>query len=423
MRERLVTLGLALGALALFVAMFLHGDADVAGVRDVPRPTTTEHRGNGYFAAATWLAAERVRVLTLREHFGELAERTDMLPRGNLLIVTLPAVTGFKTEEFLPLDRWVRAGNTLFVLAALADHPDWALGRAGLVPGELNLLTGLEFESVRSRENRAHPQQGRSAARGAALSEDFKAFVEPQRSALAANRAHAYFLDVREAIALSDYAHQPWALRVPYEGFALELGHVRDDGSGALWTRALGAGRIIVSGFGTLFTNRALPLGDNARLLANIIAADVAPGGAVIFDDAHQGIRAAYDPAKFYRDRRLHATLAIALGLWLAWVLGSTRLRLPVQRIAAPREADLVRATGGFLARVLPNPVAAHRMIDNLLVRLAPRGGWDYLRRQPRLDADDLEQLQRWYAAAQAKRRVPLKPLHDLIVRIDRHTS
>jgi len=430
-RERLVTLALALGALALFAAMFLRGETDLTGAKDVPRPITAERRGNGYFAAATWLAAERVRVLTLRDRFGELAQRADIPARGNLLIVTLPAMTPFKTEEFLPLDHWLRAGNTLLVLAALADDPDFARGRTGLVSGDLNLLTGLEFETVRSREARAGSKPGTPRAgtersrtrRGASFAEDARAFLEPQRSVLAANRAHAYFQGVREGVALSDFAHQPWALRVPYEGFALELAHVREDGSGVLWTRPLGAGRIIVSGFSTLFTNRALALGDNAALLANIVAANLAPGGAVIFDDAHQGVRAAYDPEKFYRDRRLYVTGAILLGLWLVWVLGSTRLRVPAQRVAAPREADLVRATGGFLARVLRSPVAARRMVDQLLARTAERGGWDYLRRHPRVAARDLEQLQAWYAAANAERRVPLRALHNLIVRIDRQTQ
>jgi len=57
-----------------------------------------------------------------------------------------------------------------------------------------------------------------------------------------------------------------------------------------------------------------------------------------------------YDPAKFYRDPRLHMTIGIGAALWLAWVLGATRLRVPVTRAPVPREAELVRATGGFLA-------------------------------------------------------------------------
>jgi len=88
-------------------------------------------------------------------------------------------------------------------------------------------------------------------------------------------------------------------------------------------------------------------------LLANIVTATVRPKGAVLFDDEHQGLAAAYDPAKFYNDPRLYGTIGVLAAVWLIWVLGGTRLRLPAMRLPAPREAELVRATGGFLARVL----------------------------------------------------------------------
>ena len=152
MKERLVTLALALGALALFAAMFLRSASGPGLAGEVPRPLTTEHRGNGYFAAMSWLAADGVPAISLRERFGALPRRTDLAKSGNLLVVTLPAATEFRTEEFLPLDAWVRAGNTLLVLAALADDPDWARGRAGLVISDLDLLTGLEFETTRLHE-------------------------------------------------------------------------------------------------------------------------------------------------------------------------------------------------------------------------------------------------------------------------------
>ena len=431
MRDRLITLLAALGALALFGAMFLPGGGS-SGQGDVPRPTTAERRGNGYYAALTWLEAEHVRVVSLRERFGVLGRRSDLPATGNLLIVTLPATVAFKTEEFLPLDRWVRAGNTLVVLAALADDPDWAFRGAGLAPADLNLLTGLTFETLRARANRMAarvPQTrqggGRPGNAGAPLvREGLRLFSEPDRSVLVPNRDHVYFRGVHAAIALSDYSHQSWALKVPYEGFALELAHERDSGAGVFWTRPLGAGRIVVSGFGTLFTNRALALADNAALFANIVGADLGRGGAVLFDDRHQGIGAAYDPEKFYRDSRLYATLGILLGLWLAWVLGSTAMRMPSVRQAAPREADLVRATGGFLARVLRNDVAARRLFDHFLKRLPPSAGsrarpedaWRYLEQHPRIARDTVAELEGWYARACAGRRVPLERLHNALM-------
>ena len=90
------------------------------------------------------------------------------------------------------------------------------------------------------------------------------------------------------------------------------------------------------AGWARIFTNRAVGLADNARLLSNIVATNLGPRGAVLFDDVHQGLGANYDPVKFYRDPRLHLTIAIIAALWLSWVLGGTRLRLPISRTPVP---------------------------------------------------------------------------------------
>jgi hypothetical protein len=243
-------------------------------------------------------------------------------------------------------------------------------------------------------------------------------YGEPRHETLIPNRDHEYFTGVHQVIALTDYEPQPWTVKVPFEGFVLALGRQRETGEGAFWTRPLGSGRIVVSGLGTIFTNRALGLEDNARLLANLIATNLGPGGAVLFDDVHQGLGANYDPAKFYRDPRLHVTIAIMACLWLSWVLGATKLRVPTSRTPAPREVELVCATGGFLARVLTPAAAARRMFDRFLERRS----WEVLERQPRIAASDLTQLKSWYSQL-GTARVPLTRLHNLMVKIDRQLN
>jgi hypothetical protein len=422
-KERLVTLVCALGALALFFTIFLHEDEHEGEGKEIPRPTTEERGANGYHAALEWLDGQHIRVESLRDRFDKLAARPAPAATGNLLIVTLPATTVFKTEEFRPLDRWVRAGNTLLVLAALSDSPDWAFFQKAMTASDLNLLTGLDFETARARDQRLQNGSVTRAADkpdvAAEVAAAARRFTQPQRETLLPNSPHAYFNGVHEAVALSDYAVMPWTVKVPYEGFVLALGHERESGEGAFWTRPLGNGRIVVSGLGSLFTNRAIGLADNGRLLANIIATDLGPQGVVLFDDVHQGLGADYDPAKFYRDPRLHATLGIAALLWLSWVLGATKLRVPVVRSPVPREAELVRATGGFLARVLTPAAAARRMFEHFLRRTS----WDLLERQPRIARADLEQLKTWYAQARSSRPVPLTGLHNLIVRINRQLN
>jgi hypothetical protein len=412
-KERLITFICALGALALFFTMFIHDDSHGFGGNEVPRPTTEQRGANGYQAAMQWLGHEHIRTISLRERYDRLP-RKNLPATGNLLMVTLPATAVFKTEEFRPLDHWVREGNTLLVLAALSDTPDWAFSLGGMTSGDLNLLTGLEFESSKSRDLRArNPLDSKETIVRLPLH-----FSEPRPYTLVANREHAYFTGVQKVVALTDYESQSWAVKVPYEGFVLTLAHDRDTGEGAFWTRPLGAGRIIVSGFGSIFTNRALGLADNARLLSNIIATNLGPRGAVLFDDVHQGLGANYDPAKFYRDPRLHLTIAVVAGLWLSWVLGGTRLRLPISRTPVPREAELVHATGGFLARVLTPAAAARRMFDHFLERRP----WELLERQPRIAAADLAQLKMWFSQLDTE-RVPLVRLHNLMVKINRQLN
>jgi hypothetical protein len=433
-KERAFTLLCALGAVMLFVAMFVRREGSFELRNEIPRPTTVERRGNGYNAAFTWLNVEGVRSISLRDRFNKIADVEELPASGNLLIVTLPAVGGFKTEEFLPLDRWIRAGNTLLVLAALSDTPDWARTASRMAVGDLNLLTGLEFETAASRERRVSKRDAADAGDGSLVEEsampDFNALITPHRATLVPNRPHPYFQHVAEVTALSDYTARSWTVKVPYQGFVLALARGVETGEGAIWTRPLGKGRIVVSGFGSIFTNRAMAGADNGRLLANIVAATVKEEGVVLFDDAHQGLGAAYDPQKFYKDRRLYMTAAIVMGLWLVWVLGSTRLRVPLTRDSTPREAELVRAAGSFLARVLPRHAAARRLLENFFRRVNERAQrraadppWELLERHPRVAAHDLDQLKHWYAQACVERPVPLGRLYNLLLRIDKATA
>jgi hypothetical protein len=431
-KERLITLLCAIGALALFAIMFLNREGVSSGL-DASRPITSERRGNGYYAAMTWLENEHVRSVSLRDRYDTLTTRDDLARTGNLLIVTLPIRTAFRTEEFVPLDRWVRAGNTLLVMASLSDNPDWHADFGAYEPGNVTLLTGLEIETTKARDDRiarrAHPGPDNQATE-LVESGSRREYREPLRTMIVANRDHAYFDGVKDVVALSDYPRRVWTVKVPYQGFVLSLAHEKDTPEGALWTRPLGGGRIIVSSYGTLFTNRAIGIADNAKLLANIVSVNVGEKGTVLFDDGHQGISAAYDPNKFFSDRRLYTTIGVLAALWFIWVLGSTRLRLPASRHAVPREAELIRAAGSFLSRALPDHAAASQLIENFFHRVSSRAGvanegahWELLQRNTRIDHADLAQLRRWSDDAQARRRVPLRLLCNLILRLDRQMA
>ena len=451
MRERLTTLACALGALLLIGTLLLRGDT-VAARRALP-PTTLERSDNGLLGARTWLQGEGVRTLALRERFGTLLQQARLPRTGSLLIVSLPAVTGFRSDEALAIDRWVRGGNTLLVLSALRDRPGWAR-YPFLMTNDLQLLTELSVapapEQPRERstprrpagpspadrrERRSHPSTSapqRTESGAERLARLATALSSPETSTLVPNRPHPYFTGVTRAEALSDYAPLGYRVTVPRDGFVLSLAHEQGIAEDAFWVRPHGEGTIIVSGFGSLFSNRALGRADNARLLANLVAASVGADGVVVFDDEHQGLSDTYDPARFYRDRRLYGTLAVIAAVWLSWVLGATRLHAPIVRSVAPRQAELVRTTGLYLARVLRPAAAARRLLEQFMQRVGTTMGagtadparlWEWLENHPRLPRAQVQQLREWYAAAGANRNVPLIRLHNLILSTERQLA
>ena len=443
MRERVITLGCAMGALLLFATLFWGGRG--MGEAPVSHPTTLERGDNGLRGAERWLTGEAVKTLSLRERFGKLGAHHELTATGNLMIVTLPAASSFRNDEVVALDRWIRAGNTLLVQAALKDRPRWAPS-ARIMDGDLQLLTGLE--PVRETDHGTTPNETAAAGQGTGsgektpperknsvatrLSRLTEELAEPQRRTLVPNLGQGYFAGVKKAVSFSDYTPSEVRIAIARDGFALTLARVGENRDAAWWVRPDGAGTIIVSGFATLFTNRALGVADNAKLLANLVAATLGPQGTVIFDDQHQGLTAAYDPAKFYRDARLYATLGILALVWLIWVLGGTQLKMPRARRAIPGEAELVRTTGLFLARVLRPAAAARRMFEIFFQQLRvtstqarpdPGQLWEWLENHPRIERRDLQQLQEWYAAAYADQRVPLGRLHNLLAVTERQIA
>jgi hypothetical protein len=448
MRDRVTTFGCALGALFLFGTLLFRGDTLAA--RHAALPTSIERADNGLLGAASWLRGEGVRTLSLRERFVALPRHRELAASGNLLIVSLPADASYRTDEFVALDRWVRAGNTLLVLAALRDRPGWAQFPF-VMSNDLQQLTDLTLSpeplagdtSAQPRPRVPVAGHGAGAERGAdtqhhragepeRLVQLTAELTSPELSTLVPNRPHPYFTAVARAVAVSDYAPLRYNVAIPREGFALSLAHESSSRADAFWIRTLGSGTVIVSGFGSLFSNRALGSADNARLLANVVGASVAADGTVVFDDEHQGLTDAYDPARFFRDRRLYATLAVIVAVWFTWVLGGTRLRMPQRRAAAPREAELVRTTGLFLARVLRPAAAARRMFVQFLARVSSAAGrsaadpaaiWDWLENHPRLTRADVRELRAWQAAASADQRVSLLRLHNLMVRAERQLA
>ena len=182
MRERGIAFLLALASLAAFYGLWLRPAPSLDPDADAARPTTAERRGNGYAGLFEWLRSSGVEVRSYRERYSELTE-LDAPSRGNLLILSLPAVEIFHSDEFGALDRWVRRGNTLLINAALLDQPGWAARRSSGAVVEIESLTSIEFETRKAREarlddtplsQRVREKDARAAEKGADDEEEEK---------------------------------------------------------------------------------------------------------------------------------------------------------------------------------------------------------------------------------------------------------
>lgn len=433
MKDRLLTLALALGALAAFYVVL--APKPPMPQERVTRPLSTEGGPNGYLGLQRWLAGEGIAVVSLRDRYGSLRALTPGTS-GNLLITTAPHVYPLRNSEAEPLRSWVEAGNTLFVLAGLSDTPEWSMGE-GLDAGflaHMKTMTGLTFTQIPDPAQKKEGDTKQGDTKQAAAQQQQNArdalialarLAEPLRVESAPNGAHPLLDGVRSVLAVSEFRSARWQASSDY-AVLLELASDHASGTPALWLMPYSDGQIIVSAYGSLFTNKVLGERDNARLLANVVRWTLGEKGRVIIDDAHQGLVSFYDPDKFFGDSRLHRSLLWLLALWLVFVLGPRRLRGTTRAWNPLDVTSFVRATGGFMARVLRPAAAGQQLFANFFneirgrLGLAPDGAplWEWLAGHAVVPAADLDRLQELHRRVAARRRVDLAELHNLIARV-----
>jgi hypothetical protein len=411
--DRVVTGLGALAALTLFSALLFQGRAPPP----VSRPTTVETGANGYSALAQWLRREGVPVRSLRTRADAVTDGTlDVPAAGNLLITTLPHRRRIRHPESSVLWSWISDGNTLVVMAALDDTPEWSLDvDTSSFLRDLEQLTGLWFQVLADEDT--PPQIGRPG-------ETTTVTLEPLA-------AHPLMDGVAALQGVSDSLASIWQPeREEGAGRAL-LRLARESGSGtaALWQERFGDGQVIVSALGSSLTNRVIGEADNRVFLANLLTYHLAPGAAVIFDDMHQGVTTLYDPEAFFGDPRLEATVLFVLGLWVLYLLGSNdRLAPPVKARRAASQRDFVAGVGGFLARKLSRPEAARLMLASWFDELRRRGViaaadeavWPALTALTTVSAQPVGRLRRHHDALERGEDVDLRDLHNTIEELRR---
>lgn len=404
MKERLTTLGLAIGALLLCYTLFLpkpHA-TDAA----VPRPVTTEQGPAGYVGAWRWLQAEHVSVSALHERFDRLNDlNVSQRSTGNVLLTTLPHLLPLQPKEASQLDAWVERGNTLLVAAALDDTPQWAEAGSGRLLKEVERLSRLRFAD-----------QAASAPRPKFDS------AEPAVIKLQPHGVHALMDGVLALSAISDLPTSSWQ-PIPMDDAAVLRVAQLASGEPAILIRQQGKGQVITVLVAGLFSNRDLGSADNAKLLSNILAWSLRPRASVIFDDMHQGVVGYYDAKKFFADPRLHRTLLWLVLVWLVFVLGVQRLRAPARIWRAADVTGFVGASGAFLASSVSVAAVGARLMSNFVDSLRRRSGaplddagaWHWLASQPAVSAHEVAELQELQGRLGRGQRFDLQRLQDLI--------
>lgn len=409
MNERLITAAGALIALLLIVGMF------VQPARELPvtLPTSVEGGGNGYLGLAEWLEAAAVPTYSLRLRYEALADAQALAGSGHVLLTTPPYTRPARADELAALLAWVAAGNTLIVAAALNDTPDWsgAADADGFIP-DLALMTGARFEA-------ALDSAGEQILVGQPNGEVDVYFLGEAYS------SHPLAAGVTEVVAVTDGIASIW---VPGEE-APGVPFLQEASSGlaAGWTREEGRGHVITLAAGSLFANRAIGRADNRLLLKNLIRWHLGPEGRFVFDDQHHGLSEIYDPEAFYSDRRLGYTLLFLLAFWFVYMVGTSNRLLPVRAARnVPKQGDLIRSMGGFLARKLPANGAASLLFERWFDELGRRAGsgeqkavWNYLAASPLVDAAALAEVRELHENYQAGGGVDVRRLHNLIMGIN----
>lgn len=431
MRERLLTLLFA--GLALLALGSLLGGGRSAGEQAsrISRPGSQDAGAAGLLGAWRWMESSGLRVLRLRERYSALdAQGLGLTPTGNLLVVHVPMVHTPRRAERAALSGWVARGNHLLLMQSPSQRTAW-----GGLPGRHLIETAVGIErdepdwvSVPGGEPQ-YMQQEFPACQSPEVTHGTISGPLRRLRPYPPHAAHPLLSGVSEvqlrtpAIGnLSLVSAGPGRMSYPLlcdPLTQLPVFTLTRHGDGRVWS----------SDYSELFVNDNLGRGDNARLLANLVGLALGSGGAVIFDDMHQGDSVLYDPAAFFSDPRLQATLGFLLAIWALWLLADSGRFSSLPASPSPQSGiEFVRMQGQFLGRHLRRGESAHELLrgfhDAVRLRLAqPRNGepsWSLLSAHAAVTAAPLAELRRLAARVQARRRVDLVTLHNLTLLIRR---
>ncbi|WP_347986105.1 DUF4350 domain-containing protein [Methylomonas sp. AM2-LC] len=377
-KERLITLLTALAALGLVFYLFMpqHAESNLP----LSLPSSEDRGADGLKGLFQWLQGQHINVISYRKPYTEFKHAAEFTDNGNLLIINLPSPKPISELEWKNLKTWVDKGNTVLILGAAYQHPAWAKMESCFSQIK-NLFISFNW-TVHNDNDKTDPKTTATKTNNT-LKEQLAAFQEsytqlhPQDSQFSRASDHPLLHDINhiDSQVRLDLLSHPWTITTTdSDNLALELlkHHNADNTSTTTaWQLNAHAGRLVFMLTTDVFSNKHLNQADNAQLMLNILQHSLSSSGSVLFDDYHLGLSVIYDADHFFKDPRLHKTLA-AIGLfWLFYLIGYSNRLAPVRPVALPLSAaDFIQVTTEYFARHLHKRQLAAALVDHLLTDL-----------------------------------------------------
>ena len=419
MKDRLITLLGGLFALYIVIALL----SPPTQPDYLSRPLTTDRDQHGLALLFEWLGKNNIPLHALRQRYDDIQALAKIPEAGNIMLINLPFKIDARKEEMAQLRRWIAQGNTVLILTAHSDIPDWATAnRSNILYSKFPLLTSLGFNIDIDVETNENDESTEEDDKAGSLYQSLKSPtpVESSLDAAGINNPSLKSISVRQS-RLNDVE---WTLssRERARGSRVLFTDAENKKSPALWQVRIGSGNVIISRYTDLFSNYWLTKGDHARLFDTVLQQHRSEAGYVLFDDMHQGLTELYDPDAFYSDSRLHNTLWFLFGFWLLYLVGRSNRLAPPSKIAKKAHAaDFIRAIGGLFARRISNATTAQGLIRAFFNEIRqqyhlPVNGqpiWTLLEDAPRISNNQLLDLQTAYKKSQQNKKQNLVKLHN----------
>lgn len=463
MRDHLISLIGGLGSLVLIYTL-------LGNPGEQPRPISKPHsddRGEyGLQGLRLWLDENQIKTYSLRRPYQSLFDHSEMPAKGNLLITTLPHSKNIDYEDNYDLYHWLEEGNSLILLAAENDFPQWSQGMR-FSDSDTDLLDdlGFQFQCNKDKEETDEQESGEEKGKIEKQEEDSQPSAPStigeyldkiQKNIDALGRATITLEPTGNNPVLTGVKNIQSHITPALAASACELvgnyqqvtqpiltysqKQVGDEptngeigSKNVMWQIHIGSGRVWGSGFSDLFSNENLAEMDNNRLLLNLLNYSLQADGWVIFDDYRQGLSELYDPDTFFSDERLHYTLLFIAIFWLVYLLGYVnRLAKPRQPIFEVNTSHYIKATAGFFARRVSERTIAEGMIKHFFAELGQRHrkkqsypkissgqpDWHLLENYSNISTADLGHLKEFMEQIEAGRKPDLLKLQHLLNRL-----